>query len=50
MSKAVESEEYQAEIKKSWLKPVYMDPEEAMKKLSEVEAEYVELHKLTGGN
>lgn len=50
MSKAVENDEYQAEIKKSWLNPVYMSPEEASKKLSEIEAEYVELHKVTGGN
>ncbi|WHT49986.1 tripartite tricarboxylate transporter substrate-binding protein [Sporosarcina thermotolerans] len=49
MGKAVDSEEYQAEIKKSWLNPVYLNPEEASKKLSEVEAEYVELNKLTGG-
>ncbi|MFC5604341.1 tripartite tricarboxylate transporter substrate binding protein [Sporosarcina koreensis] len=49
MSKAVESDEYQEEIKKSWLNPVYLNPEEASKKLSEIEAEYVELHKLTEG-
>lgn len=49
MSKAVESDEYQAEIKKSWLNPIYLNPEDASKKLSEVEAEYVELHKLTEG-
>ena len=49
MSKAVESDEYQEEIKKSWLNPIYLNPEEASKKLSEVEAEYVELHKLTEG-
>ena len=49
MSKAVESEEYQEEIKKSWLNPTYLNPEEASKKLSEVEAEYQELHELTEG-
>ncbi|MCM3636607.1 tripartite tricarboxylate transporter substrate binding protein [Sporosarcina luteola] len=49
MSKAVENETYQDEIKKSWLSPVYLNPEEASKKLAEIEAEYEELYKLTEG-
>lgn len=49
MENVVADETYQEEIKKSWVEPVYLNPEETNKKFQDIESLYEEVHKKNEG-
>jgi len=49
MEKSVEQESFQEEIKKSWIEPVYLNAEQANKKISEIDALYRKVYEKSEG-